>query len=645
MVLNILQTRSNYFVYFCNKNFIMTFFTRRFIKSFVLLCAITFLMACSKKTEPTDGSHQKTTIQGAVEKGPFVRGSVVTVYELNSELSPTGRSFKSEILDDKGGFSLADIELASNYVQLSVNGYYFNELNGSLSSSQITLNAIADITNNKYINVNVLSHLEEKRVRSLVKKEKKSFSEAKRQALSELYSSFFVKTLPTANSELVSLTKNDDNSNILLGISAALLNIAQSDNAKLTELLSILSSDLDNDGSIEETLKQAIKQGLEGLNSKAISDNMKNRYKALNITLADFTMDKVFSVELKGGDVTVGEKYFTTEQDYLAAYNSLLIETTKTTEEYFKLEGLYSKTISGLPQNDFYLHRVNSSNNNVYSLFAGLYKSIGRANAIIDYASKSSSFKSFKYKSYPYFAYNYWVLMNLWGDVPFVNSENYKDHKGLFPRTTKKQISDQLIAGLDEAIQNLGTVGKEADLAKIVAARIVADNGDHATAKKYLNQIIDSKKYRLASKSQIHTTANESIFGVDYDQSTGITKPNDYNLYGKGNYRNVIRYTDVILFASEINLKLNNKDEAISLLNEVRVRNGKTPIPSNESNVLPLLQEEIKDDLNNEGVFFPFLKRNNLAESTLAIQSYQKLMPIPQMEMVLNALMTQNPGY
>lgn len=622
----------------------MNLFTSKYIRSFILLFTVTFFLACSKKDGLIKESPQKTTIQGTVEKGPFVRGSAVTIYELNSELNPTGRSFKSEILDDKGGFSLPDIELASNYVQLSVNGYYFNEVNGALSTSQITLNALADITNNKSINVNVLSHLEEKRVRSLMKKEKKTFSEAKKQALSEIYSAFFVKTLPTTNSELISLTKNDENANILLGISAALLNISQSDNAKLTEFLSILSADIDDDGLIEQASKQVIKQGLESLNAKAISDNMKNRYKGLNTTLADFSIDKVFSVELKGEGGVIVDKYFSTEQEYQTAYGNLLTETTKSIEEYFKLEGLYSKTISELPQHAFYLHRVYADNVNVKNLYTSLYKNIRVANLIIDNATKSGSFKSFKYKSYPYFAYNYWVLMNFWGDTPFVTAENYQNYFNP-RRTNKKEISESLIAGLNETIQNLGNLDKEADFAKVVAARIAADNGDYSYAKGYLNQIIDSKRYKLASKSQIHTTANESITGIDYNQPSSITKPNDYSLYGKGNYRSVARYTDVILFASELNLKLNNKDEAISLLNQVRIRNGKIAIPSNESNVLPFLQEEIKEDLNNEGVFFAFLKRNNLAESTLAILSYQKLMPIPQIEILLSPNMIQNPGY
>lgn len=624
----------------------MALFTRRHITASLLLLTISFFLSCSKSSDPVNEPSQKTTIQGAVEKGPFVRGSVVTIYELNSELNPTGRSFKSEILDDKGSFSLADIELTSNYVQLSVNGYYFNELTGNLSASQITLNAIADISSNKNLNVNVLSHIEEKRVRSLMKKEKKTFSEAKKQALREIYTSFFVKTSPTTSSELVSLTKNDDNANILLGISAALLNITQSDNAKLTELLSLLSTDLEDDGLIEQPLTQTIKQGLEGLNSKTISENMIMRYKSLNITLADFAIDKSFSVEMKGeSEVVIGDKYFTTEPEFIAAFNSLQIETTKSTEEYFKLEGLYTKTISGSPKDDIYLHKFNSNNGNIYSLYKGLYKGIYKANTIINYAAKSSSFKLYKYKSYPYFAYNYWILMNFWGDVAFMNSENYQNYNVAPSRVQIKVISEALITGLNETIQNLGMLEKDADLAKVVAARISADMGDYSNAKKYLSQIIDSKKYKLASKSQIHTTGDESIFGFDYNLSADIIKPTDYDLYGKGNYRSVIRYTDVILLASEINLKLNNKDEAISLLNQVRVRNGKSAILSSESNVLSLLQEEIKGDLNNEGVFFAFLKRNSLAESNLGIQSYQKLMPIPQREMSFNVNFVQNPGY
>lgn len=622
----------------------MTLHISQNIKSFALLISLGILLSCSKKDEPITQHQKKTAIEGSVEKGPFVRGSIVTINELNSELNPTGRSFKSEIIDDKGSFSLTDIELASNYVQVSVNGYYFNEITGTLSASQITLNAIADITTNKSVNVNVLSHLEEKRVRTLIKNENKSFTEAKKQALAEIYTSFFVKTAPTTRSELFSLTKNDENSNILLGISASLLNISQSNNAKLTELLSIISGDLEKDGELEAPLKQAVKQGLETLNVKSISNHLKNRYKVLNLTLADFSIDKVFFVEVIGDNV-LNENTFSTAQDFRAVYSHLFEETSKAMEEYFKLEGLFSKTVTSLPQNDFYLHRVNPDNPHIATLFSGLYKSIRVANMIIDHASKTTSMSSYKYKAYPFFAYNYWILMNLWGDVPYLHPGNYKNNLSPLPRTKKNEIAQLLISRLDETIQNLSSNDMESNLAKAIAARIAADNGEYALAKKYLDQVIDSKRYQLASKSEIHTQANESILGFNYAMFSPENKPNDYDLYAKGNYRSLFRYTEVLLLAAEMNLKLNHKEEAISLLNQVRLRNGKTTIPSNENEVLVLLQEEIKADLYNEGVLFAFLKRNNLAESSLGILNFQKLMPIPIMEMALNIYLQQNPGY
>src|SRR5690606_10413926 len=118
------------------------------------------------------------TLEGHVEKGPFVRGSTLIVYELNDQFVPTGKSFKTEILDDKGSFNLKAIEISSKYVQITASGYYFDEITAQLSKSTISLNAIAEVNSEKTININVLTHLEEKRVRNLIK-EGKEFTEAK----------------------------------------------------------------------------------------------------------------------------------------------------------------------------------------------------------------------------------------------------------------------------------------------------------------------------------------------------------------------------------------------------------------------------------------------------------------------------------
>ena len=55
----------------------------------------------------------KSKITGVSQKGPFVEGSTVTLYELNDKLDQTGRSFKSIISDNKGGFEIRGVELIS----------------------------------------------------------------------------------------------------------------------------------------------------------------------------------------------------------------------------------------------------------------------------------------------------------------------------------------------------------------------------------------------------------------------------------------------------------------------------------------------------------------------------------------------------
>ena len=43
--------------------------------------------------------------------------------------------------------------------------------------------------------------------------------------------------------------------------------------------------------------------------------------------------------------------------------------------------------------------------------------------------------------------------------------------------------------------------------------------------------------------------------------------------------------------------------------------------------------------------FFAYMKRAELAQSELGLQSYQLLFPIPYQELLYNYNLTQNPGY
>jgi starch-binding outer membrane protein, SusD/RagB family len=92
---------------------------------FVLMGA-SLLPSCDNKEKDQEGKLITTDIKGAVQKGPFLNGSVVTVSELQDDLSQTGKTYTTEITDSKGSFNLQNISLISNYVEISASGYYFN---------------------------------------------------------------------------------------------------------------------------------------------------------------------------------------------------------------------------------------------------------------------------------------------------------------------------------------------------------------------------------------------------------------------------------------------------------------------------------------------------------------------------------------
>ena len=111
------------------------------------LASLVLLCACTEKTDEPGGRQQpesgKYSLSGKVEKGPFVRGSSISVQPLNASFAATGTIFEGEIADNTGTFDLGEIELESQFVRLSADGYYFNEVTGDYSSGTLHLTAYA----------------------------------------------------------------------------------------------------------------------------------------------------------------------------------------------------------------------------------------------------------------------------------------------------------------------------------------------------------------------------------------------------------------------------------------------------------------------------------------------------------------------
>lgn len=253
---------------------------------FLLLTMLFFsLFSCTKDEAP---KLQIDELKGSVQKGPFLNGTFITLSELSSELDQTGRNFSSQIVNNRGTFSLQNIELSSNYVEVKADGFYFNEVSNTNSEAQLTLYAISDISDKSDLNVNVLSSLEKSRFEYLVA-QGVEFSEAKKQAQQEILSIFQMGQSNMEESELLDISKSGDENAILLAISAILQGYRST--SDLSELLANISSDIREDGTLDDSnLETILINNAKLIKLNEIRSNLKARYTLLgeDVTIPDF---------------------------------------------------------------------------------------------------------------------------------------------------------------------------------------------------------------------------------------------------------------------------------------------------------------------------------------------------------------------
>lgn len=242
--------------------------------AFISILFVLSFSSCQEEDSPKVITKEKIT--GYVQKGPFVNGTYVSLSELRTDLSQTGKSFNSQIKDNLGTFELNNLQLSSPYAGLIANGFYFNEVKGETSTSQITLSGLADVTNATTLNVNVFSTIEKARVENLVAGGL-SFSDAKKKALEEILAIFNMSESDIQNSELLDINKSGEGNAILLAVSSILQGFRS--DAELSELLANLSADISTDGKLDsDVLKTALISHAKFLNSLKIRENLVKRY-------------------------------------------------------------------------------------------------------------------------------------------------------------------------------------------------------------------------------------------------------------------------------------------------------------------------------------------------------------------------------
>src|SRR5215471_10973921 len=130
-------------------------------------------------------------VRGQLQKGPFIRGSSITIQELDAGFSPTGVTYNVATTDDLGSFSLG-AQIGARQVEIVSSGFYFDEVLGALSPAPLTLRAVADLGVASTVNGNVLTTLERERVKTLVTTEHMSFADAQLRAETEILRVFHV---------------------------------------------------------------------------------------------------------------------------------------------------------------------------------------------------------------------------------------------------------------------------------------------------------------------------------------------------------------------------------------------------------------------------------------------------------------------
>lgn len=269
----------------------MIHFGRTFFAALVYATLFALLGACgdSGTDKELDSPYsEKRTLSGFVQKGPFSKGSKISIQELEATtLLPVGDVTEGGVLNDEGTYSLEFSEFESPYALLTAVGTYRDELTGEKSKATVTLNALVDLTARKSANVNLLTHLEYLRVLYLVREDGLNVAEAKMQAEREVLRAFGISG-DFALAEDLNIYSNGDGNAALLAISVIMLGGLEKDggsglpfglatknddgeeNSKLAERITDFAEDLESDGfwkngrTAANMADWAVEQGLNG---------------------------------------------------------------------------------------------------------------------------------------------------------------------------------------------------------------------------------------------------------------------------------------------------------------------------------------------------------------------------------------------
>lgn len=250
------------------------------MKKYLLIAlAALALAACEKTPGEEDNTPKDRSIQGFAQKGQFVKGSQVTAFAIGKDLIATGESFPANISDDLGAFSISG-KTGSPYLELRAEGYYFNEIEGAVSSSPLYLEAFVK-SSDATANVNLMTTAIRPRIKKYLK-DGKDYDEALFMAQSDFLMAMDFPWI-SVNFDDMDITGTKDEDALLLAF-ACLMQSGRTA-AEVTTLIQEVASDLESKGTISPTVLEKVKSRAENVNPFAVIENLAKYYKEKGLSV------------------------------------------------------------------------------------------------------------------------------------------------------------------------------------------------------------------------------------------------------------------------------------------------------------------------------------------------------------------------
>lgn len=250
------------------------------MKKLLYLALALAMVACEKNPDEGGTTPRNLNLTGFAQKGQFVKGSQVTAFAVGSDLVATGESFPANISDDLGAFGITS-KTAAPYFDLRAEGYYFNEMEGTVSTGPLYLEAFVKADDTK-ANINLMTTAIRPRVKKLIK-EGKSYADAVSQAQKELLNAIgFTGT--AGNFDDMDITGTSDADGMLLAFACLVQNHRSA--AEVTTLIQEIASSLETSGTLSSSVLEKVKKDAEYINPFRVIFCLANYYKEKNLSVS-----------------------------------------------------------------------------------------------------------------------------------------------------------------------------------------------------------------------------------------------------------------------------------------------------------------------------------------------------------------------